>query len=193
MKHTTGSTRREFLKTAAAASTALGAPTFIPARVLGRDGAPSANEQIIIGVIGIGGRCNQLIDQVPAGGRSWPRPIAISKRATDAAKKRKANWAVYQDYREMFDTREARRRHHRHARPCPHAALHSCRAGRARCVRRKAAHRLHPRRPRAGRCTSASTSAFSKSARSSARWKSTASAASSSATASSARSNKSPP
>jgi hypothetical protein len=103
MKTTSGSTRREFLKTAAAATTAFGAPTFIPARVLGREGAPSANEQVVIGAIGIGGRCNQLIDQVPEGGRIVAVADCYLQRATDAAKRRKANWAVYQDYRKMFD------------------------------------------------------------------------------------------
>lgn len=103
MKNTTGSTRRDFLKTAAAASAAIGAPTFIPARVLGRDGTPSANEQIIIGVIGVGGRCRQLIDQVPEGGRIVAASDCYLQRATDAAKERKAKWALYQDYRQMFD------------------------------------------------------------------------------------------
>ncbi len=103
MKNTTGSTRREFLKTAAAATTALGAPTFIPARVLGREGGPSANEQIIIGVIGTGGRANQLIDQVPPPGRIVAAADCYLQRATDSAKRRNAKWAVYQDYRQMFD------------------------------------------------------------------------------------------
>ena len=103
MKNTTGSTRRAFLKTAAAATTAFGAPTFIPARVLGREGGPSANEQIIIGVIGTGGRANQLIDQVPPPGRIVAAADCYLQRATDSAKRRNANWAVYQDYRQMFD------------------------------------------------------------------------------------------
>lgn len=103
MSNTTGSTRREFLKTAAAATTVLGAPTFIPAHVLGREGGPSANEQIIIGVIGTGGRANQLIDQVPPFGRIVAAADCYLQRATDSAKRRNAKWAVYQDYRQMFD------------------------------------------------------------------------------------------
>ena len=72
--------------------------------MLGRDSAPSANEQIIIGVIGIGGRCNQLIDQVPAGGQDRRR-----RRLLSAARDRRRQEAqsqleaVYQDYRKMFD------------------------------------------------------------------------------------------
>lgn len=103
MNETTGSTRREFLKRSAAASTVLGAPTFIAARVLGRENTPSANEQIILGVIGVGGRCNQLIDQVPAGAKIVAASDCYLKRATDAASKRKAKWKLYQDYRKMFD------------------------------------------------------------------------------------------
>src|SRR3954451_11175053 len=103
MKDNSGSTRRDFLKTAAIATTALGAPTFIPARVLGREGTPSANEQIIIGVIGVGGRANQLIDQVPPPGRIVAASDCYLERAEKAAKKRDAKWATYQDYRQMFD------------------------------------------------------------------------------------------
>lgn len=103
MTEATGSSRRDFLKTAALATTALGAPTFIPARVLGREGSPGANEQIIIGAIGIGGRCNQLLDQVPEGARVVAVADCYLKRAREAAEHRKANWAVYQDYRQMFD------------------------------------------------------------------------------------------
>ncbi len=103
MTKATESTRRDFLKTAAAATTVLGVPTFIPARVLGREGYPSANEQIIIGAIGIGGRCNQLLDQVPEGARVVAVADCYVKRARDAAERRKAKWAVFQDYRQMFD------------------------------------------------------------------------------------------
>ena len=42
MAESTGATRRDFLKTSAALSTAIGAPTIIPSRVLGRDGQPGA-------------------------------------------------------------------------------------------------------------------------------------------------------
>ncbi|HVT30615.1 MAG TPA: Gfo/Idh/MocA family oxidoreductase, partial [Lacipirellulaceae bacterium] len=103
MKKTTGSTRREFLKQAAAASAAISAPTIVPARVLGRENSPSANEQVIIGVIGVGGRCNQLIDQVPAGGKIVAACDCYLHRAKEAANRRKANWNIYQDYRKMFD------------------------------------------------------------------------------------------
>jgi hypothetical protein len=49
--------RRSFLRTTAAAATALGAPTIIPAHVLGLEGATPPSEKITLGVIGIGPRC----------------------------------------------------------------------------------------------------------------------------------------
>jgi predicted dehydrogenase len=103
MNDASKSSRREFLQRAAAASTALAVPTFIAARVLGREGAVPPSEQILIGVIGVGGRARQLIDQIPEGGRVVALSDCYLQRATDAAKERNANWAVYQNYHEMMD------------------------------------------------------------------------------------------
>ena len=47
-------TRREFIKAAGLASTALALPTFIPASALGRDGAVAPSERIRVGGIGLG-------------------------------------------------------------------------------------------------------------------------------------------
>jgi len=47
-------TRREFIKAAGLASTALDLPTFIPASALGRDGAVAPSERIVVGGIGLG-------------------------------------------------------------------------------------------------------------------------------------------
>ena len=103
MAESTGATRRDFLKTSAALSTAIGAPTIIPSRVLGRDGQPGANDQIIIGLIGTGGRCNQLIDQVPAPGKIVAASDCFLYLVTETQRKKKTNWKLYQDYRKMFD------------------------------------------------------------------------------------------
>jgi predicted dehydrogenase len=103
MSKPNNSTRRDFLKRTAAASTALSAPLFIPAHVLGRENKTSANEKVIIGVIGVGGRCNQLIDQVPEGGKIVAAADCYLQRAKDAANKRKAKWKIYQDYQQMFE------------------------------------------------------------------------------------------
>lgn len=49
-------TRRQFLKGAALAGSAIALPYFIPASALGRDGAVAPGEKITLGAIGIGGR-----------------------------------------------------------------------------------------------------------------------------------------
>ena len=49
-------TRRRLLKTAARAGAVLAVPQFIPGAVLGKDGAVSAGERIVLGAIGLGGR-----------------------------------------------------------------------------------------------------------------------------------------
>jgi predicted dehydrogenase len=103
MPKSTESTRRDFLKVSAAATAVIGAPMFVPAEALGRASAPSANERIILGVIGVGGRCNQLIDQVPAGAKIVAAADCFLQRANEAAKRRNADWKIYQDYRKMFD------------------------------------------------------------------------------------------
>jgi Oxidoreductase family, C-terminal alpha/beta domain/Oxidoreductase family, NAD-binding Rossmann fold len=103
MAKSAGSNRRDFLKRSAAISAALAAPTIIPANALGRNNGPSPSEQIIIGLIGTGGRCNQLIDQVPAEGKIVAASDCYLHRATETAKNKKAKWKLYQDYREMFD------------------------------------------------------------------------------------------
>jgi predicted dehydrogenase len=95
--------RREFLKRAAAASSAFAAPMFIPARVLGLENTPPPSEQVRIGVIGVGGRARQLIDQIPAGGKVVAAADCYINRAADAAKERQADWKIYQDYRQMLD------------------------------------------------------------------------------------------
>lgn len=52
----TNLTRRQCLKTAAAAGAALMVPTIVPASALGRGGAVAPSERITLGGIGIGGR-----------------------------------------------------------------------------------------------------------------------------------------
>lgn len=48
--------RRSFLQTTVAASAAVSAPLFLPAKVLGQGGATAPNDKIIMGGIGIGNR-----------------------------------------------------------------------------------------------------------------------------------------
>ncbi|MCL2710439.1 MAG: Gfo/Idh/MocA family oxidoreductase [Planctomycetaceae bacterium] len=50
--------RRQFLKSAALATTAVAMPFYVPGKILGQDGAVPPSEQIILGALGIGGRGN---------------------------------------------------------------------------------------------------------------------------------------
>ena len=96
--------RRDFL---AAAGAGLAAPLFVPARVLGRDGGPGANDAIRIGVIGCGNRARQLIEQIPPPGRVVALADCFLPRAAEAARLNdRSDWPIYQDYRQMLD-REA--------------------------------------------------------------------------------------
>lgn len=58
MQHTT---RRGFLRNALALGAALGAPSIIPSRAMGKDGAIAPSERITLGVIGYGNRCTQVL------------------------------------------------------------------------------------------------------------------------------------
>lgn len=104
MKNSTHTSRREFIKRAAAATTAaVAAPMIVPAHVLGRENSAPPSETILIGAIGVGGRAGQLFEQIPETGRIIAAADCYLQRAIDAAKKRTPNWAVYQDYRQMLD------------------------------------------------------------------------------------------
>ena len=59
--------------------------------------------EIRIGLIGAGGRCNQLIDQVPAPGKIVAASDCFLYRVTETQHKKKTNWKLYQDYRKMFE------------------------------------------------------------------------------------------
>ena len=61
--------RRNFLKGTALAGSAFSVPTIIPSHVLGSPTKPGANDQIVVGVIGMGMRGDQLVMNVPESGR----------------------------------------------------------------------------------------------------------------------------
>lgn len=95
--------RRKFIKHAAAASSALALPMYVPARVLGREDASGANEEILIGFIGTGGRARQLMDQIPEGGRIVAIADCYQQRMAETLDQKKKPWNTYQDYRQMLD------------------------------------------------------------------------------------------
>jgi predicted dehydrogenase len=70
---------------------------------LGLENTAPPSEQVLIGVIGVGGRAKQLIDQIPTDGRVVAAADCYVNRAADAARERKADWKIYQDYRRMLD------------------------------------------------------------------------------------------
>ncbi len=61
--------RRRFLRQTARAAATLGAPLFVPSRLLGRPGRPGPNDRIHIGLIGTGIRGKYLIGNLPPEGR----------------------------------------------------------------------------------------------------------------------------
>jgi predicted dehydrogenase len=112
--------RRSFLVSVGAAT----APLFLPQRVFG------ANDRISIGVIGVGGRANLLIDQLPEEGQIVAVADCFLMRCEKAAAKRKANWRLYQDYRELLEQKDIDAvivATTDHGRVLP--AIHACQAG----------------------------------------------------------------
>jgi myo-inositol 2-dehydrogenase/D-chiro-inositol 1-dehydrogenase len=79
--------RRSFMKTAAAASTAVAVPTIIPASALGKDGRPAPSERMTLGCIGNGNN-----------GMNWMRNFLSDDRVQvvavcDVNKYSKGYWA----------------------------------------------------------------------------------------------------
>jgi hypothetical protein len=103
------STRREFLKTAGAASAAVAAPYVIPSSALGADGKPPASDRIVMGGIGIGRMGSG--DQGAFLGRKDVQYVAISdvrksvrdkyKGRVDGHNKNK-DCTAYTDFRELL-------------------------------------------------------------------------------------------
>jgi predicted dehydrogenase len=99
----TNTSRRGFLKKTGYVGAALAAPVYIPARVLGREGTVSANETIVVGVIGTGNRARQLMDQLPPEGRIIAIADCYRARLEQTLQEKKKDWRTYSDYRRMFD------------------------------------------------------------------------------------------
>ncbi len=119
--------RRRFLGRAAAAAAA---PCLVPQGVLAAPGRPGANDRIIIGFIGTGGRARQLMDHVPADGRIVAISDCYLQRYFDTLKEKKTNWNTYQYYQKMLDTENldavvVATPDHARVLPC----IHACQAG----------------------------------------------------------------
>ncbi len=64
MKNKTIVTRRQFVRNAAGAATALALPWIIPASALGNEGVAAPSERVTLGVIGMGPRCRYVLPQM---------------------------------------------------------------------------------------------------------------------------------
>jgi len=110
-EYNTDASRRDFLKTAGAAS-ALAIPTFIPSSVLAAPERSGANGKIRIGIIGAGNRAKWLTRAVSREG-SRAEIVAVcdcflpqvDKLADEyrASAKAEPQWTRYQNYEEMYD------------------------------------------------------------------------------------------
>lgn len=113
-KGITDASRRDFLKTAGAAS-ALGIPTFIPSSVLAALGRTGPNGKIRIGIIGAGNRAKWLSRAVARESNRAEIVAAcdcflpqVDKLAAEyrASVKKEPRWTAYQNYKEMYDKKD---------------------------------------------------------------------------------------
>lgn len=98
--------RRQFLSRTSLAAAGAAFPAIIPSHVLGAPARPGANDRIRVGVIGVGGRGNLLIDQLPKPGQIVALADCCLFRCEEAAGRRDANWDIYQDYRRILDRKD---------------------------------------------------------------------------------------
>lgn len=121
-------TRRRLLK--GAASSAFVAPMIIPSGVLATAGRVGANERVIVGVIGTGGRSRQLMDHMPDEGRIVAISDCYVQRMTDTLQEKKTTWKTYQYHEEMLEKEKldavvVGTPDHARVLPC----IHACQAG----------------------------------------------------------------
>ncbi|NLX22791.1 MAG: Gfo/Idh/MocA family oxidoreductase [Phycisphaerae bacterium] len=100
--------RRDFLKqSAAAAAAGMTFPYFVPSRVLAAPGRKGANDKIIVGFVGTGGRARHLMvhEKLDDNGKIVAVADCFLPRIEEAAKVVPGSdqWKQYQNYREMFE------------------------------------------------------------------------------------------
>jgi predicted dehydrogenase len=96
--------RRQVLKIGVRGAVAAAAvPWFIPSGVLAGGAKPGPNEQIGVGVIGVGRRGGQLLDQLPPAARVVALCDCNLPRAEEYRSKHDARWPVCQDYRRLLE------------------------------------------------------------------------------------------
>ncbi len=97
-------TRRRFLsRSAQVAAGANLLPYFVPSSALAGPGRPGANDRIVVGIIGMGVRGEQLVLNVPESGRVAAVCDADSRKTDAVTTKHQADWKIYQDYRKLIE------------------------------------------------------------------------------------------
>jgi predicted dehydrogenase len=117
-------------------------PTIIPSGVLAAPGRPGANDRVVIGAIGTGGRCRQLMKfvarEIPEYGRIAAIADCYVRRTEETVNLWKNKWSgftvgdlnTYPDYRKMIDAENldaviVGTPDHVRTLPC----IHACQAG----------------------------------------------------------------
>jgi predicted dehydrogenase len=104
MNRPPGLSRRRFLKRGSSmAAGAAALPWIVPQQALAAADRPGANERVVIGFIGTGGRARQLMDFVPGGGQIVAISDCYLQRMAETLQQKGTDWKTYQDYRKMFD------------------------------------------------------------------------------------------
>ena len=101
--HASTRSRRRFIAQASGLAGAVAAPYFVPASVFATPTRPGANDRIVLGIIGMGERGNQLLSNIPATGTVAAVCDADSRKTAAASVKHGASWAQYSDYRKLLE------------------------------------------------------------------------------------------
>ena len=122
--------RRRFLGRAAALGAAVAVPSLIPATALAGPGRRGANDRVILGFIGTGGRARQLMDHVPADGRIAAISDCYTRRMAETLQQKQAGWKTYPYFEAMIEAEHldavvVATPDHARVLPC----IHACQAG----------------------------------------------------------------
>ena len=99
-------TRRSFLRRSSTAAAATAAPLFLPRDVLGSAATPGANERIVLVIIGMGERGNQMLHNIPPAGRVAAVCDADARRTAACIKRHQADWQGHvQNWLDCIKTR----------------------------------------------------------------------------------------
>ncbi|MCL2710619.1 MAG: Gfo/Idh/MocA family oxidoreductase [Planctomycetaceae bacterium] len=94
--------RRQFL---AAASAAVAVPFIIPRSVFGQAGQPSANETITVALVGLGGRCTGLYQEIKANPTTAMKTVALcdlmQPRVTNFMNRFRGDFTVEQGFTDL--------------------------------------------------------------------------------------------